>query len=89
MCEEPASEPSSDNQRNGDDEVEDSNVEKKAPVEKPEVISWRRKADDDGDADADAPRGPSDDSSRKRYSPDRRRRSNGMCSVYTLQNLMI
>lgn len=76
VCELTAPEPSSDNQRNGDDELEDSNVEKKAPDEKPEIISWRRKADDDAD-DPDASRRP-DDSSRKRYSPDRRRRSNGM-----------
>lgn len=44
---------------------------KEAPVEKQEIISWRRKADDDGDS---AP--PSE--SRKRYSPDRRRRQNGL-----------
>lgn len=44
---------------------------KEAPVEKQEIISWRRKPDDDGDS---AP--PSE--SRKRYSPDRRRRQNGL-----------
>lgn len=70
-----APEPSSDTQSNGDDALEEGSVEKKAPAEKPEIISWRRKADDD---DGDGPRRSSDDSSRKRYSPDRRRRSNGM-----------
>lgn len=45
---------------------------KDAPVEKQEIISWRRKADDDDGESAP----PSE--SRKRYSPDRRRRQNGL-----------
>lgn len=71
--------PSSDNQRNGDDELEDSNTEKNAPVEPAEVISWRRKPEDD----TEESRRQSDDSSRKRYSPDRRRRSNGRFDAHT------
>lgn len=45
--------------------------EEKKPEEKPEIINWRRKPDDDGAAQR--PLSPS----RKRYSPDRRRRQNG------------
>lgn len=49
-------------------------TEEKKPEEKPEIISWRRKPDEEGAAQ----RPPSP--SRKRYSPDRRRRQNGQCS---------
>lgn len=53
-----------------DEGHDDVDEEDKTSAEKPvEIISWRRKPEDD-DRRASSP-------SRKRYSPDRRRRQNG------------
>lgn len=61
-----APEPSEAVEPNG---LEEEPEEKAAPAEKPEIVSWRRKPDEEG--------GRASSPSRKRYSPDRRRRQNG------------
>lgn len=50
--------------------LEEEPEEKAAPVEKPEIVSWRRKPEDDDKRPASPSRG-------KGYSPERRRRQNG------------
>lgn len=67
-------EESDTDQPNGD-ELDEPSVEKKAPIEKPEIISWRRKPEDDG-----RPSSPT----RKRFSPDRSRRPSGLYLILTL-----
>lgn len=63
-----AAQPDADNNASEpeNDEIKD------APVEKPEIISWRRKPDDEDGGASSEPR------SERRYSPDRRRRQNGL-----------